>query len=80
MVRFLRTLFFYGGMAYFGKYYAPLMEEPGVFFSRFPEINNIKKSKKVTNYLNVVKKKKKNYNYFLKKLKIIFYFYLLNLN
>jgi len=44
MVRFLRTLFFYGGMAYFGKYYAPLMEEPGVFFSRFPEINNIKKN------------------------------------
>jgi len=80
MVRFLRTLFFYGGMAYFGKYYAPLMEEPGVFFSRFPEINNIKKNKKVTNYLNVVKKKKKNYNFFFLKLKIINYFFFLNLN
>lgn len=65
MVRFLRTLFFYGGMAYFGKYYAPLIRSPGVFFSSFPEINNLRKNKKmskikkITSNLTIIKKKKK---------------------
>ena len=92
MVRFLRTLFFYGGMAYFGKKYTPLMRSPGLSFSNFSKLNNIKKSKKITKRINYVKevfaqhhnyvKKKKfyNYNFFLKKVQIMNYFDLLNLD
>lgn len=80
MVRFLRTLFFYGGMAHFGTFYAPLMRSPELVVSRFKSLSDRWNSKKLTKTVNIVKKKKKTYNSFLQKLQIICYFSLLNLN